>query len=50
VFGVCYGAELLRKKINLTPKELLLNRSIPPYPNNFSLSLPLLIEEVLNSY
>jgi hypothetical protein len=30
VFGVCYGTDLLTKKMELTPKELLLNRSTSP--------------------
>jgi len=60
IFGVCCGTELLRKKFELAPKELLLNsyselllNSFPPYPNNFSLPLHLLgggLVEWLNSY
>ena len=53
IFGVCYGNELLSKKIKFVPKELLLIRSTSPYPNNFSLGLPLLdgrLEERLNRY
>lgn len=52
ILHVCYRTELLPKKIELTLKELLLDRSTP-HPNNFSLPLPLLgsgLEKSLNSY
>ena len=51
VFGICYGTKL-SKKIELIPKELLLNSNLlPPAPEYFSLPLPLLgggQEEKLN--
>jgi hypothetical protein len=53
LLGVCYGTELLPMKMGLTPRELLLNRSIFPDPNNFSLPLLLLgggLEEKLSPY
>ena len=52
VFGACYGTELLPKKIEVAPKNLLLNRSISPH-YHISLPLPLpggRLEERLNPY
>ena len=53
VFGVCYGTELLTKKIELAPKNCCWTGLTHPNLNSFSHSFPLVgagLEERLNLY